>query len=111
MKDKKQADSKAAAPADKPKRELYVEAVADECPFEKGSNRALWYAYSATQVGKTAEEYVAEANRLAAEGEAVSYHKRGKKAGQAEDPTEWLLWLAQPKQGAVKLNYRIVKAS
>lgn len=92
-----------------PKRELYVAGVAKECPFEKGSNRASWYAYAASMVGKTADEFVAEANRKAAAGEAVSYHKRGKKAGQAEDPAEWLLWMGAPKQGAVKLAYRVAK--
>jgi len=91
----------------KPQRELYVAGVAAECPFEKGSNRASWYAYAATMVGKTADEFVAEAAKRAAAGDAVSYHKRGKKAGQAEDPVEWLLWMGQPKQGAVKLAYRV----
>lgn len=92
-----------------PKRELYVASVAKECPFEKGSNRANWYAFAATMVGKTADEFVAAAKAKAEAGEAVSYHKRGKKAGQAEDPVEWLLWMGQPKQAAVKLDYRIAK--
>lgn len=90
-----------------PKRELFVEAVAKECPFEKGSNRAEWYAFAAGMVGKTADEFVAAAKAKAEAGKAVSYHKRGKKAGQAEDPVEWLLWMGQPKQGAVKLAYRV----
>lgn len=90
-----------------PKRELYVEGVAKECPFEKGSNRASWYAFAASMVGKSADAFVAEAAKKAAAGEAVSYHKRGKKAGQAEDPVEWLLWMGQARQGAVKLAYRV----
>jgi len=93
--------------APKPVRELFVEAVATECPFEKGSNRAEWYAYAAAMVGKSADEFVAEAKARAEAGKAVSYHKRGKKAGQAEDPVEWLLWMGQPRQGAVKLAYRV----
>ena len=93
-----------------PKRELFVEGVAKECPFEKGSNRAEWYAYAATMVGKTDVEFVAAAKAKAEAGAAVSYHKRGKKAGQAEDPVEWLLWMGAPKQAAVKLAYRVAKA-
>ena len=97
----------AEAQLPKPQRELYVQAVAEVCPFEKGSNRAEWYAYAATMVGKTADEFVAAAKAKAEAGEAVSYHKRGKRAGQAEDPVEWLLWMGQPKQAAVKLAYRV----
>lgn len=93
--------------APKPVRELFVEGVAKDCPFEKGSNRASWYAFAATMVGKTADEFVAAAKARAEANDAVSYHKRGKKAGQAEDPVEWLLWMGAPKQGAVKLAYRI----
>lgn len=95
------------AEAVKPRTVLVVEAVAEVCPFEKGSNRASWYAYAASMVGKTADEFVAEANARAKKGEAVSYHKRGKRAGQAEDPVEWLLWMGAPKQGAVKLARKL----
>lgn len=98
-------EAEQAAP--KPQRELYIVSVPDACPFEKGSNRASWYAFAATMVGKTADEFVAAAKAKAEAGEAVSYHKRGKKAGQAEDPVEWLLWMGQPKQGAVTLGYRL----
>lgn len=108
MKDKTQTAAAAVTVEQpKPQRELFVEGVAKECPFEKGSNRASWYAFAATMVGKSADEFVAEAAKRAAAGEAVSYHKRGKKAGQAEDPVEWLLWMGQPKQGALKLAYRV----
>lgn len=100
---KKEVKAEATPEAAKPRTVLVVEAVAEVCPFEKGSNRAAWHAYAASMVGKTADEFVAEANERAKKGEAVTYHKRGKKAGQAEDPVEWLLWMAQPKQGAVKL--------
>lgn len=106
MTSKNDAKTAAAPEAPKPQREMYVAGVAKECPFEKGSNRASWYAFAAAMVGKTDAEFVTEANARAAAGEAVSYHKRGKKAGQAEDPAEWLTWMAAPKQGAVKLAYR-----
>lgn len=89
-----------------PQREQYLQAVAKECPFEKGSNRASWYHFAASMVGKTDAEFLAAANAKAEAGEAVSYHKRGKKANQPEDPAEWLAWMAAPKQGAVTLAYR-----
>ena len=91
-----------------PKRVTVVAGVAAECPFEKGSNREAWYLYAQSMVGKTADEFVADATAKAKAGQAVTYHKRGKRAGQAEDPVEWLLWMAS-KGGshAVKLAHKV----
>ena len=110
MSNTKQPEKTAKAePKQQPKREQYVAGVAKECPFERGSNRESWYKFAATMVGRTTTEFVAEATKLAEAGTAVSYHKRGKRANEAEDPVEWLVWMAAPKQGAVKLEYRLVK--
>ena len=107
MSKKEKTVAEPVAEAAKPRTVLVVEAVAEVCPFEKGSNRELWYLYAATMVGKTADQFVAEATERAKRGDAVSYHKRGKRAGQAEDPVEWLLWMGAPKQGALKLARKL----
>ena len=75
-------------------------------PFEKGSNRQAWYDYVAGMVGKTRKEIMADAEARAKRGEAVSYHKRGRKAGLAEDTAEWLDWLAMPKQNVLRMAKR-----
>jgi hypothetical protein len=88
-----------ATPA--PAKVQIVASVVAECPFRAKSARANWYAFVKAHEGKPVTELLA-----AHAANPVSYHIRGKRAGQPEDGAEWLEWLAKPEQKVIVLGYR-----
>lgn len=75
-----------------------IASVKAECPFRANTARSAWWELAKAYEGKPVAEFIAAATE-----NPPSYHVRGKKAGQAEDPTEWLLWMAKPQVGAITL--------
>ena len=89
----KQATDQPATDQPKPATVKRLTVLLPECPFRAKTARADWYAFCKANEGKTEAE-VLELHKA----KPVSYHVRGKLAGQPEDGAEWLDWLSSPKK-------------